>query len=604
MAGRPKRRRLNPDGFLTQHTELMKVDKASWKGFCEIESEPALFNVMLEEFGVNGVKVQEVVSLDDEMLQSLNVALLNIVNNVTEVDLGEHLRAFKDFTMGFTPALRGDAISNFEFIKETHNSFARGMDILSIDLQLKNDTTSKKSRIGKRNQIYDESAAGFHFIAFVPVNGKYVGGDWLDLAKPEIQSRMAEYEEDQIEFSILSLARDPIFGLVHQLAVNVKSLAAVEDQLRDRHSIHNIEPCDGATVTGPDSSFNLTAHILDGARVSEDDIDSYKSASKDILLDFRKVLLDVQREIRLSIKEEQQTRDADQGYARKRRHDYGPAVYKWVQILASKGLVECLAEEIPAIYDPSLPDPQPEQSKFSLAITYPAEFAKTRTQLNHRLPDGKKLPWPPFGIRFVAFDTFKSFLQDNEGKISGPRTVVAGFGAGFTESLLAVTPFENDRKSGNPRMRGFVHGTTLIFRERGIRGFFQGFVPTTARQAANSATRFGSYTTLRQFAQGYVAPGEKLGTLSTFAIGGMAGLVTVYVTQPLDTVKTRMQSIEARNSYNNSFECAAKILRDEGIFTFWSGAVPRLARLILSGGIVFTMYEKTMEGLDALDPNR
>ena len=54
----------------------------------------------------------------------------------------------------------------------------------------------------------------------------------------------------------------------------------------------------------------------------------------------------------------------------------------------------------------------------------------------------------------------------------------------------------------------------------------------------------------------------------------------------------------------------------------WSGAVPRLVRLILSGGIVFTMYvfccvlysssindvvsryEKTMEGLDTLDPQR
>lgn len=78
-------------------------------------------------------------------------------------------------------------------------------------------------------------------------------------------------------------------------------------------------------------------------------------------------------------------------------------------------------------------------------------------------------------------------------------------------------------------MRGFIHGTGVIFKERGIRGFFQGFVPTTARQAANSATRFGSYTTLRQLAEGYVAPGEKLGTLSTFAIGGMAGLITVYV---------------------------------------------------------------------------
>ncbi|KAF3480007.1 uncharacterized protein GIQ15_06983 [Arthroderma uncinatum] len=265
-----------------------------------------------------------------------------------------------------------------------------------------------------------------------------------------------------------------------------------------------------------------------------------------------------------------------------------------------------------------------------ISITYPAEFAKTRTQLNHRLPDAKKLPWPPFGkawyagcttliignsikagVRFVAFDAYKSLLQDDNGKISGPKTVIAGFGAGITESLLAVTPFESiktqlidDRKSAKPRMRGFLHGSAIIFRERGIRGFFQGFVPTTARQAANSATRFGSYTTLRQFAQGYIAPSEKLGTLSTFAIGGMAGLITVYVTQPLDTVKTRMQSLEARKSYKNSFDCVVKIFRDEGLLTFWSGAVPRLARLVLSGGIVFTMYEKTMEGLDVLDPNR
>lgn len=44
---------------------------------------------------------------------------------------------------------------------------------------------------------------------------------------------------------------------------------------------------------------------------------------------------------------------------------------------------------------------------------------------------------------FVAFDAIKAALQDENGKISGPRTVVAGFGAGFTESLLAVTPFES-----------------------------------------------------------------------------------------------------------------------------------------------------------------
>ena len=51
-----------------------------------------------------------------------------------------------------------------------------------------------------------------------------------------------------------------------------------------------------------------------------------------------------------------------------------------------------------------------------------------------------------------------------------------------------------------------------------------------------------------------------------------------------------MQSLEASKNYRNSFVCAAKIFKDEGIFTFWSGAVPRLARLIMSGGIVFTMF--------------
>ncbi|KAL1303911.1 hypothetical protein AAFC00_000365 [Neodothiora populina] len=263
-----------------------------------------------------------------------------------------------------------------------------------------------------------------------------------------------------------------------------------------------------------------------------------------------------------------------------------------------------------------------------IAITYPAEFAKTRTQLNRRLPDGKKLPWPPFGsqwyagcttliignslkaaIRFVSFDTYKGMLSNPDGTISGPATVAAGFGAGVTESLLAVTPFESiktqlidDRKSGTPRMRGFLHGTKIIAQEKGIRGFFQGFVPTTARQAANSAVRFSSYTSLKQLAQSYAAPGEKLGTISTFGIGGLAGVITVYVTMPLDTVKTRMQSIEAKTEYRNTFHCVARMLKEEKISAFWAGATPRLVRLILSGGIVFTMYEKTIELLDRLDP--
>jgi hypothetical protein len=53
-----------------------------------------------------------------------------------------------------------------------------------------------------------------------------------------------------------------------------------------------------------------------------------------------------------------------------------------------------------------------------------------------------------------------------------------------------------------------------------------------------------------------------------------------------------MQSLDARTQYRNSFHCAARIFSEEGVFRFWRGATPRLARLVLSGGIVFTVYEK------------
>lgn len=124
-----------------------------------------------------------------------SVALLNIVNNIPGIDLGDNLQSFKDFTMPFTPALRGDAINNFEFVKRIHNSFARyanildfslfrsdfvrKMDILNSDLQLKIEATAKKNR-SKDQDDDDHDDATFHFIAFMPVMGQLWKFDGLE----------------------------------------------------------------------------------------------------------------------------------------------------------------------------------------------------------------------------------------------------------------------------------------------------------------------------------------------------------------------------------------------------------------------------------------
>ena len=53
------------------------------------------------------------------------VALLNVVNNVEHIDLGEQLKQFKEDTTSLSPEERGDAIANFDFVRGIHNSFAR-----------------------------------------------------------------------------------------------------------------------------------------------------------------------------------------------------------------------------------------------------------------------------------------------------------------------------------------------------------------------------------------------------------------------------------------------------------------------------------------------
>jgi solute carrier family 25 (mitochondrial citrate transporter), member 1 len=63
---------------------------------------------------------------------------------------------------------------------------------------------------------------------------------------------------------------------------------------------------------------------------------------------------------------------------------------------------------------------------------------------------------------------------------------------------------------------------------------------------------------------------------------------------PFDTVKTRMQSLDARQRYTGTFNCFSKTVKEEGVRALWRGSTTRLARLVLSGGIVFTIYEEMM----------
>ncbi|GFZ44987.1 LOW QUALITY PROTEIN: Uncharacterized mitochondrial carrier [Saitozyma sp. JCM 24511] len=236
------------------------------------------------------------------------------------------------------------------------------------------------------------------------------------------------------------------------------------------------------------------------------------------------------------------------------------------------------------------------------------------------------------GVRFTTYDQFKSLLKDDEGKLTAPRSMLAGLGAGMMEAIIAVTPSETinvtlrpldsalmwsrtkmieDSKRPEPRFRGMSDAVRTIVKEEGYLGVYRGLGPVMLRQGANSAVRFSSYSTLKQLAQGSVVAGSQLPGWMTFGIGATAGVITVCKSGKVGSeltmrhhhaIRTRMQSLRAKQEYRNALHCAYRIATEEGVLKFWKGTVPRLGRLIMSGGIIFTVYEKAYPVVAAVVP--
>ncbi|XP_022113885.2 ubiquitin carboxyl-terminal hydrolase calypso isoform X2 [Pieris rapae] len=176
------------------------------EGWLELESDPGLFTLLLEDFGVKGVQVEEIYDLhkplespvygfiflfrwieerrsrrkfveqiesfvrDEETINNIffaqqmvpnscaSHALLSILLNCPNLHLGETLSRLKHHTIGMNPENKGWAIGNTPELACAHNSHA---------IPLARKKTDKNAGVSTGRF----TGEAYHFVSFVPING-------------------------------------------------------------------------------------------------------------------------------------------------------------------------------------------------------------------------------------------------------------------------------------------------------------------------------------------------------------------------------------------------------------------------------------------------
>ncbi|KAJ1665406.1 hypothetical protein IW140_003375 [Coemansia sp. RSA 1813] len=297
----------------------MSGDNGNW---CLIESDPGVFTELIQNMGVKDVQVEELYSLDTETLRAMepvygliflfkwqpttgtrssvsyqqeqqqpeNVyfaqqiiqnacatqAILSILmNREKDLDIGETLSNLRSFSIDLPPDMRGLALTNCDELRKVHNSFQR-IEAFLNDIH--------------RPATEDDDV--FHFVSYVPVNGRLyeldglkpapidhgATNDWLTDVSGVIQNRINEYSQTEIRFNLMAVTSDPRRQLAERITsvdADISRLAARLETLKLKDVTESRE--EASIVESRLGALNYEREVLiSRAAVEGDKFDRYK----------------------------------------------------------------------------------------------------------------------------------------------------------------------------------------------------------------------------------------------------------------------------------------------------------------------------------------
>ena len=165
--------------------------------------------------------------------------------------------------------------------------------------------------------------------------------------------------------------------------------------------------------------------------------------------------------------------------------------------------------------------------------------------------------------------------------------MISGFLSGITESLICTVPTERLKilqQNNNYNYYYFIKKNII---NKNIFTFYKGSIATILKQSSSVTLRFTSYEYFKNElnSMNYINKSN-----IPFIAGGLCGSFSCLINNPIDVLKTRMQS----DQNNKNIVYHIKKINKDGKHYWFNGLGFRFPRLFISQAIQFSIYEYLM----------
>ena len=164
------------------------------------------------------------------------------------------------------------------------------------------------------------------------------------------------------------------------------------------------------------------------------------------------------------------------------------------------------------------------------------------------------------------------------------------------ERLKILLQVHGQNSQENRRYKKAPSSATAIlrglYRQGGVRSIYRGSLMTFARDAPDSAAYFATYEYCKKRFTSELDNGTE-GSLSFLAVSGAgasAGLVILIPLFPIDTIKSRLQAAEGKQTVGSTVK---RVYSRGGVRAFFPGIGPALLRAVPANAAATLGWEMT-----------